>query len=129
MKTDSTTIRAAMRNLWPGAALLWLPDEEYAVCDLDSLIRTAMASREIGGRKGDCNAVALQAYALCNRIDADGLAPAFGMAYGDRFRGTERSHTVNIAYCEDGIHLIDIADMLKRAWTGSHNDNLLTVIM
>jgi len=89
-----------------------------------------MVSRELGGRKADCNAIALQAYAAVNRQDGgDGLAPAFGMAYGDRFRGAERSHTVNIAYCEDGIHLIDIADMLKRAWTGSHNDNLLTVIM
>ncbi len=129
MKATATEIRAAMRKLWPNASLLWLPDEEYGLCDLDSLIRTAMASREIGGRHGDCNAVALQAYALVNRADCDGLAPAFGMAYGDRFRGAERSHTVNIAYCEDGVHLVDIADPLKTTWTGSHNDNILTVIM
>lgn len=121
-------IRLAIRELWPGAVFLHLPDQRYFVADNVGVI-SAPAFPEAPPPWWDCNHYALQVYAHIHRTKLmDGAAWAYGMAFGTKFHGMPMAHTVNILYAINGFYLDD--------WkTGKHwiadrdTDDILTVIM
>jgi hypothetical protein len=130
MIESSANIRKGIRNLWPNAVFLRLPDEHYYV---PSLVEIEGAVDNLPILKAppwaDCNWWALQAYAEIQLDKLNDAAPwSFGLADGNKFNKFPSQHTLNIAYTRDGVYLIDVQN--HKQWLGSKTDDyILTVSM
>ena len=114
MIASASDIRKMLRAIWPDVGLLWLPDGIYERPEIDWLIEllktSDVAALERRGEVFDCDDFALCADAFIKRKQLD-LALDHPLAFGEVFvtklKGREMDHSLNIAYCIDGLWLIE----------------------
>ena len=135
MVATSAEIRKAIRELWPNVELLWLPDGTYERIEIELLIVMLKGSdvAEIArqGEIFDCDDYALLANAYIKRKQIGlsyGHPIAFGECFASRLKGRDMAHSLNIAYCIDGLWLIE-----PQGWhywqANKERDNVHTVKM
>jgi hypothetical protein len=114
MIATSADIRNAIRHIWPDVDLLWLPDGTYERLPIDDLIDILLTSDvDSLPRRGevfDCDDYALLANAHIKRKQLDMVIDhpvAFGEAFASKLKGREMNHSLNIAYCPDGLWMIE----------------------
>jgi len=131
MIVDYKEIIKSIRKMWPKIYLPWLPDSKYFITDINTVIESLMKSGvkdyENQGEVFDCDDFALQANAYIKRNErSDGVPWAFGEALGDKYKGREMIHTLNICYTTDGFYFIEPQGYYF--WKAdSNNDNVLMV--
>lgn len=135
MTTSASNIRAAIRELWPRIALLWLPDGTYerpAIADVIAALQASgVATIEKRGELWDCDDYALAAnYQIKRHCLANGVENpwAFGECFCSKLKGREVNHTLNILHAQNGLWLIEPQGY--HHWLASkERDNVETVKM
>lgn len=123
----SKEIRKRLEGVFPDLRVPWLRDTEYDLPSLDEVRafveRSKVDEYHFSGEDFDCDDFALQLHAEVKREHHW----AFGEAYGDRIKGVEERHNLNVFVADDGkVYLLEPqTDEIWRAEKGK--DNILIV--
>ena len=129
-------LRQKIRGMWPEVALLWLPDGQYALPPLESVLdilnKTDVAFiPRTGGGVWDCDDYALAANYMIKRKGLELAVEypwAFGECFGTKFKGREMDHSVNILVADDGQIWLMYAEGGWQHWRAERNEDTVHTV-
>lgn len=142
MKITVGTIVEEMLALWPDMEEPWIYDRGLFYSPPlrimeRALEKSVVPQMEVIDEFNDCDDFALHFLSEFRRkqyiawqggnLNADDrFPPALGIAFGDKFRGVEILHQLNIVRCEEGMYFLDAFPDVKRIWKADPaNDNVI----
>ena len=145
MELTSRQVRNKFKKMWPDLEYIWLFDRKTWLCLSLDEVKKALAASKIPSMQwidefNDCDDFALQFLAETRRkqyfaykagtIARDSRIPiAMFLGFGNKFRGINILHMLNIAICDDGeIYIVDATPSANRIWKAdAYNNNVLYI--